>query len=150
MKNQVLKPWVSWFIITSCLMATSAIALPSSNAVAAPTQTPQPARLQTEQGIQPLTCVQDTQGLMCSTDAQAALPPQPNSHPVATAALLSPQQLGQISDSLIDFLYFVCPVGLVLAIVLHDKNDAERTRLLNAQVEALEKIWKQNPNRFEH
>ncbi len=101
--------------------------------------------------VQYLTCVEDSQGLMCKPQArdnqhQKPTSPAPTSQISTTylPTVLSAAQLGLISNMLLGILYFVLPSGLALAVFLHDKNHAYRTQLLSTQIEFLERIWRQN------
>ncbi len=98
-----------------------------------------------ESEVEHLICVKDIQGLMCKTDdrdkaatSDESATMQPTS---TTPQILSSEQLGQFSNVLLGCLYFVLPTGLGLAIFLHDK----RSKILNEQIERLEKLWSQNP-----
>ena len=94
--------------------------------------------------VQHLTCVQDTQGLMCNVDAssntksieQASV----SQSDISAPALITTEQLAQGSDFLLGIMYFGLPSALVFAVLLHDKRAAQRTQLI-AQ---LERTW-QNP-----
>lgn len=55
------------------------------------------------------------------------------------------QQLGLICNSLLCWIYIVLPIGICL-VLLHDKYRAHSRKRLKAQVELLEKIWKQMPS----
>ncbi len=101
--------------------------------------------------VQYLTCVEDSQGLMCKPQErdihyQKPENPSPNSQISTTYVqpVLSAAQLGFIANMLLGILYFVLPSGLVLAVILHDKNDAYRTQLLSTQIDFLERVWQQN------
>lgn len=47
-----------------------------------------------------------------------------------------------ITNTLLGFIYFVLPCGLVLRIFLYDKYYADRAAVLEKQVELLESLWK--------
>lgn len=95
--------------------------------------------------VEHLTCVKDTQGLMCKTDDRDKAATSDESATMqltsTTPQILSSEQLGQFSNVLLGCLYFVLPTGLGLAIFLHDN----RSKTLNEQIERLEKLWSQNP-----
>lgn len=73
---------------------------------------------------------------------------QPSVENSATAhqpsSLISPVQDEQLSSILLGFLYFVLPVGIGLAIWLHDYRNRDRFFKLTAQIATLERIWSQN------
>ncbi len=124
--------------LTVSLIASGVVAIVPSLAVA---QT-----LPSKGGeIEHLTCVKDTQGLMCQADDRdkaAASGESATLHPTSTTPqILSSEQLGQFSNVLLGCLYFVLPTGLGLAIFLHD----QRSKTLNEQIERLEKLWSQSP-----
>ena len=93
----------------------------------------------TEAGVEHLTCVKDAQELTCKVDDRdgqlAAVD--------TTSPIVSSEQLGQISDALLGGLYFLLPAGLGLAIFLRDRQ----SELLSTQIERLEKLWSQDPQR---
>ena len=94
--------------------------------------------------VQHLTCVQDTQGLMCKVDASSNTKSieqvSVDKSDISAPELITTAQLGQISDLLLGIMYFGLPSALVFAVLLHDKRAAQRTQLI-AQ---LERTW-QNP-----
>jgi hypothetical protein len=110
------------------------------------------------ENVQHLTCVKDTQGLMCKTEQRDSQSTQKTAdvREAGTAKslkastlmpvpqLLSSAQLEFISNVLLGFLYLVLPVGLGLGIFLHDKYYAYRSNLLSTQMELLERLWKQS------
>ena len=91
--------------------------------------------------VQHLTCVQDTQGLMCNVDESSnsierdrvSVASADNSAP----ALITAAQLEQLSNLLLGFMYFGLPSALVFAVLRHDRRDREQTQL----VAQLERIW---------
>jgi hypothetical protein len=96
--------------------------------------------------VQHLTCVQDTQGLMCNVDeslAKSKLAERTTTHNSVSSvpALITVEQLAQVSNFLLALVYFGLPSALVFAILRHDKRDKERTQL----IERLERIWNQSP-----
>jgi len=109
----------------------------------------QSSNQQNGKNVQYLTCVEDSQGLMCKPqerDSQHQKPENPASQ-ISTAyipTVLSAAQLGFICNMLLGILYCVLPTGLVLAVFLHDKHDDYRTQLLSTQIEFLERIWQRN------
>ena len=103
-------------------------------AVARPTATSQQPQ------VQHLTCIQDTQGLMCNVDessstigTEGTVPSADNSAP----ALITAAQLEQLSNLLLGIMYFGLPSALVFAVLRHDRREQEQTQLI-AQ---LERIW---------
>jgi hypothetical protein len=94
--------------------------------------------------VQHLTCVQDSQGLMCNVDTssniqsteQKAISPSG----IIAPALITTEQLGQGSDFLLGIMYFGLPTALVFAVLVHDQKEAHRTQLI-AQ---LERIWQED------
>ncbi|MBA3922114.1 MAG: hypothetical protein H0X31_10610 [Nostocaceae cyanobacterium] len=101
--------------------------------------------------VQYLTCVEDSQGLMCKPQARDNQHQKPeNLLPASQISttyvppVLSAAQLGFICNMLLGILYCVLPTGLVLAVFLHDKHDAYRTQLLSTQIEFLERVWQRN------
>lgn len=84
--------------------------------------------------VQHLTCVQDTKGLICNVDEAlkvSNVSKKEAPEPVTT------KQLRQLSNILLGITFFGMPTALLLAISLHDKQDAQRTQL----IEQLERIW---------
>ncbi len=91
--------------------------------------------------VQHLTCVQDTQGLMCNVDE--------SSNPIGTdrvnsasadisvPAAITAEQLAQLSNLLLGIIYLGLPSALLLAVIQHDRRAQEQTQLI-AQ---LERIW---------
>ncbi len=96
--------------------------------------------------VQHLTCMQDTQGLMCThneaLNLSSSVEQTTDSKPDPSApGWLTAQQLGQVSNLLLGVMYFGLPIALVFAVLRHDKRDAERTQ----QIEQLKRIWEQSP-----
>lgn len=116
--------------VVSCLMTPSAYA--QSNGLPA------------NQPMQRSTCVTDTQGMMCKPTEQDDRPTQPTATP-SPAGMLNAQQLDRVSDSLLFILYCVLPVGISLAVFLHDRHNDRRSKELSAQIARLERIWQQSP-----
>ena len=103
--------------------------LGSSNAIAA----------QPDQNVQHLTCTRDPQGLMCTIDqSQEAVALKQSA--ISQNQGIRSEQLEQISNALIGLIFIGLPIGLILAVIIHDKRDSDRTK----QVEQLERIWQQN------
>jgi|GEM_PF-2221150 len=106
---------------------------------------------QNGKNVQYLTCVEDSQGLMCKPqerDSQHQKPenllPASQISTTYVPPVLSAAQLGFICNMLLGILYCVLPTGLVLAVFLHDKHDDYRTQLLSTQIEFLERVWHRN------
>ncbi|MBM0743117.1 hypothetical protein JOY44_16130 [Phormidium sp. CLA17] len=97
--------------------------------------------------VQHLTCVKDTQGLMCTVDEALNTSSSGVEQKIAAKADSTPselafnEQLGQMSNILLGIIYLGLPIALVFAILLHDKRVAE----LAQSIEGLERIWNQNP-----
>jgi hypothetical protein len=114
-------------MLSGGLMASSAIAAPSTS-------------IDNSQ-VQHLTCIRDSQGLMCNVDESSKV--QSTSQLNLAGAnnlapeLITTEQLAQLSDFLIGIMFFGLPCSLVFAVLLHDKREAERDRL----VAQLERIW---------
>lgn len=95
--------------------------------------------------VQHLTCVKDTQGLMCTVDkaldAASGVQQTNSKSDLTVSEQATNEQLGQISNALLAIMYVGLPIALVFAILRHDKRDAE----LAQSIEGLERIWNQNP-----
>jgi hypothetical protein len=98
--------------------------------------------------VERLTCTKDAQGLMCKPQVQdSKVVPQTTTAANSVAATVgTPQgisagQLSFFSDVLLGGLYFVFPLGVGLAIFLHD----ERTKNFVKRLDRLEKIWNNHP-----
>ncbi len=123
--------------LTAGLIASGLVAIAPSLAVAQTIPSPKGE-------VEHLTCVKDAQGLMCKADNFDKAVPQESAatNPASTTSqLVSSEQLGQFSNVLLGWLYFVLPAGLGLAVFLHDKH----SQRLTEQVELLEKLWSKNP-----
>ena len=107
----------------------------ASSAIAAPTASTNNSQ------VQHLTCVRDSQGLMCNVDAasnaQSTSPMNVTSASNLAPELISTEQLAQLADFLIGLMFFGLPCSLIFAVLLHDKRAAEHERL----VAQLERIW---------
>ncbi|MBD3881906.1 hypothetical protein IFO70_09080 [Phormidium tenue FACHB-886] len=118
----------------------------ASMLVAAPAFGIQPAN-----AAQPFSgCLQAGQRSFCDAPAHisaapAAENPAPNlaTAPIAHTALINPTIDKQLADILLGICYIGLPVGVTLAILLHDKHTYDRDIRLKAQVALLERIWKQ-------
>jgi hypothetical protein len=97
--------------------------------------------------VEHLTCTKDTQGLMCKPQVQdSKVVPQAAMAADSTAAISAPQwisagQLSSFSDVLLGGLYFVLPVGVGLAMFLHD----EQTKRFAKRIDRLERLWNNHP-----
>lgn len=95
------------------------------------------------------TCAIESQGLMCNVDQHELETPSASSQAsINAASLLQPStnaQMEQLSNVLLGFLYFVLPVGFGLGLFLHDRYQAYRSAMLDAQIKLLEKLWEQSP-----
>jgi hypothetical protein len=95
----------------------------------------------TNSQLQHLTCVQDTQGLMCNVDAlsntQKMEPASVEQSDLSAPVLITSEQLAQGSDFLLGLMYFGLPSTLVFAMLLHDKRAAQHTQV----VAQLERMW---------
>jgi hypothetical protein len=112
-----------------------------SGGLFAATVTTKPTTGTQNSSVQHLTCIQDTQGLMCNVDAssntqsmaQASVDRSASSAPI----LITSEQLAQGSDFLLGLMYFGLPSALVVAVLLYDNRAAQHERL----VSQLERIW---------
>ena len=102
----------------------------------APSALSQTANVQVQDaGVEHLTCVKDSQGLMCK-------PMDRDRQPVVNvknSSVVTSEQLGHISNGLLAILYFLLPASLGLAIFLRD----QKSDRINKQVMRLEKLWSQ-------
>ena len=92
---------------------------------------------------QHLTCQKDTQGLMCTIDEtqEAVLLKDADQSAMSqTAHNITSEQLKQVSDGLIGLMFVGLPIALILAVILHDKQNIDRTKRL----EKLERLWHQS------
>jgi predicted PurR-regulated permease PerM len=133
MNIQRLTPVLFGFMLSGGLIATSAAAQ-----MAASSKQNLP--------VQHLTCVQDTQGLMCTHNEASNVSSGVEQTTVSKAELSAPEgltaeQLGQVSNLLLGVMYFGLPIALVFAVLRHDKRYAERIQ----QIEQLKRIWGQSP-----
>lgn len=127
MMIQRLTPVLFGIILSGGLLASAAAAQPTV------------ASNQNSQ-VQHLTCVQDTQGLMCNVDEtskresdRVSVSTSDNSAP----ELITAQQLEQLSNLVLGIMYFGLPFALVFAVLRQDKQDTELTQ----RIEQLERIW---------
>lgn len=77
-----------------------------------------------------------TQGLMCNVDEPSNVSNASKSDKAPES--ITNQQLAQISNILLAITFFGMPTALLLAVLRHDKQDAQRTQF----IEQLERIWK--------
>lgn len=85
-------------------------------------------------------------GQTVEPEKQTGTPASELAMPIAAVhSLSSSVELELFSNVLLAVLYFALPAGLGLALFLHDKQDAERSKRLNAQIELLERLWNQHP-----
>ncbi len=95
--------------------------------------------------VQHLTCIQDTQGLMCNIDQASNMskPVEQTHTPTAGSwvpEIITTEQLEQVSNLLLGIMYFGLPTALVFAVLRSDRQDTQRTKL----IEQLERTWNQN------
>ena len=100
---------------------------------------------QSDQNVQHLTCTRDPQGLMCTINETQETVSLKNSERSALpqhqdAQTNYSEQLEQISNGLIGLIFIGLPIVLMVAIVVQDKRDIDRTKRL----EQLERIWHQS------
>lgn len=94
-------------------------------------------------------CLQKSQQSACDASALTSAPAENPTPTVATAsiahtALTNPTLDKQLADVLLGICYVGLPVGVTLAILLHDKHAHDRHARLKAQVALLERLWKQS------
>jgi hypothetical protein len=137
MNIQRLTPVLVGVMLSGGLIAVSAVA---QNAVSA----------KQNSQVQHLTCMQDTQGLMCTLDEalsgssrmqQTKVSQTVSQSDLSAPALITAEQLGLVSNLLLGFMYFGLPTALAFAVFRHDKRDVERTQY----IEQLKRIWGQSP-----
>ena len=99
--------------------------------------------------VQHSTCASDPQGLMCNSSqrgvSSAATHASRAINATTMVPALSDAQMERLSDVLLGLLYFVLPIGFGLTLFLHDRYQAYRASLLEAQIKLLEKLWEQTP-----
>ena len=142
-------PWLMLCLAVSSVVAIAPSALSQS---ATPTVS--------ETASQQALCMNDPQGLMChsanpASEPVIASPTAVSSTPAASSQrhaselhsfeLISAEQMERLSGVLLGLLYFVLPAGFGLGLFLHDRHQQYRAAMLEAQIQLLEKLWKQSP-----
>lgn len=91
--------------------------------------------------VQHLTCTQELQKLTCtSDDIQAPVVMKQRSQSTIPQPDNISAPLAQLSSGLIGLMFVGLPIALALVIILHLKQDVDRTK----RIEKLERIWQRS------
>jgi hypothetical protein len=133
-------------LLSACIAASSLL-LTAEAALAQSAEAPMDLK-----SVQHLVCVKEAQHFICDPQSAEqstndAAEDESANKTTEPSYLISPQRDRTISYALLGVLYFGLPIAVALTIWALDKKSKVRKMTLKAQIDLLERIWEQNPQR---